>query len=294
MSLFSSILVPLDGSAIATRSLPCATWLASRLGTRLHILSATSRELPARAELRRLHVAEEHWPLVELHQAPAYPENAILAAIDQYNAGLVVMSARGAAGEGHLKPSADLLKVIGHVTEAVIRQCPVPVLLLPPSYRELLPWTRVLVPVSGETESDQALALAVRFGNALDLAVYAAHVADAEDEELAVRTRYSDALHHEYAAQLDELVARALPTLAPNECRCIQGMALGHGDVASELIHLMKRERVSALVVGWHGHYGSGRAEVLKKLLPVLDTPVLLVKSARPSPFRLKVGEEIE
>jgi hypothetical protein len=47
-------------------------------------------------------------------------------------------------------------------------------------------------------------------------------------------------------------------------------------------------------VVGWHGQYGTGRAEVLKHLLPVLEMPMLLVRSAEPSPFRLKVGEEIE
>jgi nucleotide-binding universal stress UspA family protein len=296
VSLFASILVPLDGSPIAARSLGCAAWLASRLGARLHILSATPRELPAREELQRLHVAEEHWPLVELHQAPAYPEDAILAAIAQYSARLVVMTALGAAAEEPAGRSAELPKIIGHVTQAVIERCTVPVLLLPPGYREPLPWTRVLVPVSGGTESDQALTLAVQLANALGLAVYVAHVTDADskDEELAARTRYSDALHHEYAAQLEELIARAIPTLAPDECRCIQGVALGHGDVASELIHLMKRERVSALVVGWHGQYATGRAQVLKHLIPILDTPVLLVKSVGPTPFRLRVGGELE
>jgi nucleotide-binding universal stress UspA family protein len=81
MSVFASIPVPLDGSGLAARSLGCATWLAARLGAQLHILSATPHELPARAELARLRVPEEHWPLVRLHQASAYPESAILAAL---------------------------------------------------------------------------------------------------------------------------------------------------------------------------------------------------------------------
>jgi nucleotide-binding universal stress UspA family protein len=296
VSVLASILVPLDGSSTAARGLGCSTWLAARLGARMHILSATPRELPAREELQRLHVAEEHWPFVELHQAPAYPEDAIFAAIAHYNAQLVIMTARGAAGEEAAKRRTELPQLIGHVTQAVIERCPIPVLLLPPGYREVLPWERLLVPVSGGEESDEALALAVRLANALGLSVNVAHVAevDAKDEEFAVRTRYSDQLHHEYRAQLDDLAARAIPTVTPDQRRCIQGVALAHGDVASELIRLMKRERVSALVVGWHGQYGSGRAEVLKNLLSVLDTPVLLVKAARPSPFRLKVGEAIE
>jgi beta-phosphoglucomutase family hydrolase len=59
MSLFPSILVPLDGSRLAARSLGCATWLAARLGARLHILSATPQVRPAREELARRQVAEE-------------------------------------------------------------------------------------------------------------------------------------------------------------------------------------------------------------------------------------------
>lgn len=292
MKLLPSILVPLDGSHTAARSLGCATWLASRSGARLHILSATSRELPAREELARLHVAGEHWPLVELHQAPAYPEGAILEAIADYDARLVVMPARGAAAEERASRVDEIPKLLGHVTEAVIERCSVPVLLLPPDYREELPWKRVLVPVSGGGESDEALALAVGIAGALDLDVHVAHVADAAlRDELAARTRYSDALHHEYCAQLEELVARAIATLSRDDCRRVRSIALGHGDVADELVRLMECERVSVLVIGWHGRFATGRARVLKKLIPLVTTPVLLVRAAAPSTFRLKVGE---
>lgn len=297
MSGFASILVPLDGSAIAARSLGCAIWLASRLGARLHVLSATPRERPASEELRRLHVAEAYRLLVELHQAPAYPADAILAAIARYDARLVVMTARGAAAEDPAGSRAGLAKIVGHVTQAVIERSAAPVVLLPAGYREHVPWQRVLVPVSGGTESDPALALAVRLAGPLDLAVHVAHVAAAEPAEhegLSERTRYSDELHHEYAAQLDELVARAVPALGPDECCRIQGLALGRGEVAGELVRLVERDRISALVVGWHGQFATGRAEVLKQLLLTVDTPVLLVQSGAPSPFRLNVGEEID
>jgi nucleotide-binding universal stress UspA family protein len=296
MSLFASLLVPLDGSSTAAQSLGCATWLASRLHARLHILSATPRELPARGELARLHVPEEHWPLVELHQAPAYPADAILAAIARHDARLVIMTARGAAAEEPAGQPAELPKLIGHVTQAVIERCAVPVLLLPPGYRELLPWQRVLVPVSGGSESDQALALAVRLACALDLAVHVVHVVDADsrtDDELTARARYADEMHHEYPAQLEELVARALPALAPHECRRVRDIVLGHGDVADQLVQLIKRDEVSVLGVGWHGQFAAGRADVLKKLITVLDTPVLLVKCLAPAPFRLKAGEQL-
>jgi nucleotide-binding universal stress UspA family protein len=182
------------------------------------------------------------------------------------------------------------------VTQAVIERSPVPVLVLPPAYVEALPWERALVPMSGEAEADEALDLAVRLANALGLKVHVAHVADSEEGEagLAAAARYADAPHHEYPHRLEELVRRALPQRTPEECRCIAAVALCRGDVPAELRALIGRERVSLLVVGWHGRFMAGHARVLKRLIRVITCPVLLVKPAARMPFRLKVGEEIE
>jgi nucleotide-binding universal stress UspA family protein len=297
MSLFRAILVPLDGSRIAARSLGCAVWLATRLGARLHVLSATPHERPAREVLTLLQVPEAHWPLITLHQAPAYPEEAILEAVARYDVSLVILTASGEGAETPAaapEPDADL--VVGHVTRVVIERSPSPVLLLPPAYREALPWERVLVPVSGEPEADDALALGVRLADALDLEVQVAHVADAVagDEGLAARARYADALHHEYPRQLEELVTRALPQCSPSECRRVTDLALCHGDVATELLELIEGRRISLLVVGWRGRFMTGRARVVKHLVQVITQPILLVKPEPRMPFRLKVGEAME
>lgn len=295
MSLFSTILVPLDGSRMAARALGCATWLAERLEARLHILSATSRELPAREELERLQVPERYWPLVTLEQALAYPDAAILSAVKDHGVELVVMSALGAAAEGITSEDEQTPKSVGHVTRAVVERCAVPVLLLPPGYREALPWKRAVVPVSGGVEADEALALSVRLANALSLYIHVAHVTDSApgDDDLAARARYADSLHHEYSSQLEELVRRALPQYTPEECRPIESIALSRGDIGGELRALIEREEASVVAVGWHGNFMSGHAEVLKHLIRVITSPVLLVKSASPPPFRLKVGEEL-
>jgi nucleotide-binding universal stress UspA family protein len=297
MSLFRSILVPLDGSRTAARSLGCAVWLATRLGARLHILSATPHERPAREALTLLQVPEAHWPVVTVHQAPAYPEEAILEAVARYDVSLVVLTASGEGAEAPAAvsvPDPDL--VVGHVTRAVIERSASPVLLLPPAYREALPWERVLVPVSGEPEADDALALGVQLADALDLEVHVAHVADANtgNEGLAARARYADALHHEYPRQLEELVTRALPQCSPSECRRVTDLALCHGDVAAELLELIERRRISLLVLGWRGRFMIGRARVVKHLVQVIPQPILLVKPEPRMPFRLKVGEDIE
>jgi nucleotide-binding universal stress UspA family protein len=197
---------------------------------------------------------------------------------------------------GQTAEAPDAPRIVGHVARAVIERSPVPVLLLPPNYREALPWERALVPVSGEAEADEALALAVRLAGALDLTVHVAHVADRDpgDKGLAARARYADALYHEYPCQLEEFVSRALPHCAPEERRRIAEIALCHGDVAAELQKLIERKRISVLVLGWHGRFMTGRARVLKHLVQVITRPVLLVKPAARMPFRLKVGEEME
>lgn len=295
MSLFASILVPLDGSRTAARSLGLATWLAGRLGARLHILSATPQERAPREELRRLQVPEEAWPLITLHQAPAYPESAILAAVARHDVQLVVMTARGETAEA-AGAAQEPDRILGHVARAVIEHSPVPVLLLPPAYREALPWERILVPVSGAPHDDEAIVLAVRLAQALDLEVHVAHVAnaDAGDTGLAARARYADALHHEYPSQLEAFVRRALPHCAPAECARIKDVALCRGDVAAELLAMIAERRVSLVVVGWQGRFIRGHARVLKQLLRTVTIPGLLVKAETRMPFRLKVGDEVE
>ncbi len=295
MKLFPSILVPLDGSRIAARSIGCATWLASRLDARLHILSATLRELPAREELMRLQVPERHWPLIVLHQVPEVPADAILAAVARHEARLIVMTACGHTAETPEPGDQEALHSVGSVARAIIERSSVPVLLLPANYREALPWERVLVPVSGEVEFDEALALAVHLANALDLQVHVAHVADSQagEESLSMRARYADSLHHEYAHQLEELVSRALPQCPPEECRRVADLALCRGDVAGELLKLIERKRISMLVVGWHGRFMTGHARVLRHLIRAITIPVLLVRTEARMPLRLKVGEEM-
>jgi nucleotide-binding universal stress UspA family protein len=297
MNPIAAVLVPLDGSATAAKSLGCATWIAARLGAKLHILSATEQERSAHEELSRLKLPEEDRSLIVLHQAPAYPEDAILAAVERHDMGLVVMTARGGDAEQMDAEDSGPLKIVGHVTRAVIEQCPVPVLLLPPGYVERLPWQRALMPVSGEAEADEVLTFAVHFVNALGIKLDIAHVAEAAEPAevgLGAEAQYADAAHHEYPARLDALIRRGLPQCTPEECRCIEDVSLCRGDIAVELLKQIEQKRISLLVVGWHGRFMAGHARVLKHLIEVITCPLLLVKAAPPAPFELKVGEALD
>lgn len=292
MTRFASLLAPLDGSHAAAASLGCAAWLAARLNAKLHVLSATTTRLPAREELTRLHVPQAYWPHIILHQASEFPEEAILAAILEHDADIVIMSALGETAEKTPARRPDAL-IVGHVVRAVIEQSRAPVLLLPPAYRENLPWRNLLVPLSGEPETDDALALAVMLANALGLHVHIAHVIGRGPDRsgLAAAAHYADAPHHEYPQQLAELVRRNMPNLSDEECHCIAGVALVQGDIAGELLNLIGEKRIDLIVVGWHGRFATGHAGVLKDLLPAITCPVLLVKAAPGPAFQLNVGE---
>lgn len=258
----ASLLLPLDGSAEAEKARGCATWLAGRLGAHLHVL--------------------EH--------APGDAAQAILAAIAAHAVDLLVISARGESA------NAGRGKRAGSVAQAVIEAGPVPVVLLPARYRQVLPWESMLVAASGEPAADQALEAAVHLAAALGLKVRVAHCADGGAERGPKGPPlggYADAPHHEYAGQLAEMVNRSLATCAAEECRCVEEVALCRGDPAVELPRLLERRPASVLALGWHGDFGPGRAPVLKRLLDALVCPVLLVKEAPKAKARLKVGEEI-
>jgi len=290
MKLPSDILVPLDGSTTALESLGVATWLASRLGARLHILNA-GEPLPLEEALKRLGVDIKYRALVEVHQVPDDAADAIIDGTERYQAGLVIMTARGESAESEVDD--DPSKIVGHVTRSVIERSPTPVLLLPPAYEEALPWRSALVPLSGES-TDQSLTLALHFAHVLELRVAIAHVAPDGGGTDEAGGRYADELHHEFAEMLNELVARACPLCPAEERARIQAFHLQRGDVDDQLLRLMEEQEVSVLVVGWHGEFMVGHAQVLKHLIGQVHCPVLLVKPSPPPEFRLKVGEAFE
>jgi nucleotide-binding universal stress UspA family protein len=286
----SSLVVPLDGSEAATRSLECATWLARRLHARVSVWTATDSERPPRDALRRLRVPERHWAAIELHQTPGPPERAIVEAAGRPDGGLVVLSSHGEAFER----AGERDGILGHVARFVIEQSAVPVLLLPPRYREMLPWKHLVVPVSGAPACDDALALATRLAFALDLSVKVVHVANpsASDPGLDARARYADALHHEYPGQLEELVGRALPLLSGEQRQRIDSLTLCGGDVLDQLLELLAREPGGAVVVGWQGTLSDRHAHLLKGLIAAITCPLLLVKPSRRRLSRLNTGED--
>lgn len=285
MKPVSAIGVPLDGSDTALRSLGPATWLASRLGARVHLLHAGARADREQA-LERLRVPQKYRALCEVHQMAGDPARMILEAEARYDLGLLVMTAGGESADAEAP-----LDGVGHVARTVIERSRSPVVLLPPGYRERLPWRSALVPLSGEPGTDESLAAALPLAHALDLKVTVAHVATGQVPPGAAGGG-TDEAYHELPSLMNEFVARACPLCSAAERARIEDFRLYQGDVADGLLRLIAEKDISLLVVGWHGRFMAGHARVLKALIDGVTCPLLLVKPAPREPFRLKVGEE--
>jgi nucleotide-binding universal stress UspA family protein len=135
---FKTILVPLDGSALAEGALPRATALA-REGAQLILLrAAEAHTLPtadaAEAQVKVVREAEDYLAGVKARLAKTGvtrvetsvwygpPADAIVEAARFRNADLIVMSTHGRSGVGRL--------VLGSVAESVLRGSKTAILLV--------------------------------------------------------------------------------------------------------------------------------------------------------------------
>jgi nucleotide-binding universal stress UspA family protein len=179
--MFSTILLPLDGSPLAEQALPHAEWLARRLTayvvlTRVLPIVTSTGEIDdlalgtsSRAYLDQIAARLSEHGLSCGSVLPAGdPATEILDQARSSSAELIVMATHGRSG-----PSRWLY---GSVADAVLRDSPIPVVLVPPHVTAPPPIDqslRFVVPLDGsalgETALEPATELARRLGAELVL-----------------------------------------------------------------------------------------------------------------------------
>jgi nucleotide-binding universal stress UspA family protein len=178
----NTILLPLDGSALADRARPYAAALARRTRGRVVLMEAVAlRTRPdqptSNADIKVMDQADRFLAAAaaeltaegihaEYHELYEEPAQAIIDATKRYDADLVVMATHGRSGIGRM--------IYGSVADQVLRHSTVPVLLVPAhsdrSWSSDKPLS-VLVPLDGSALAEEALASAQRLSEA-----FAAHV----------------------------------------------------------------------------------------------------------------------
>ena len=170
--MISTILVPLDGSALARHALPFATFTARAMRARLILLHAYRSRSGDPETNPELDLIQEHADLASglrergVHASTwlsyAEPGPAIVHTAADLQADLIVMSTHGRGGVGQL--------MYGSVAEYVARHSAVPVILVTSKSRsrwaDELP-LHVVVPLDGTAHAEAALGPAGDLARAL-------------------------------------------------------------------------------------------------------------------------------
>lgn len=293
--MFSTILVPLDGSDLARRALPYAASLAAATRARLILLHAylpmgTNADDTGLAaivelgelatELRRQGINAATWLLYEA----AGP--AIGRAVADLHIDLIVMSTHGRGGVSRL--------VHGSVAEAVLRRVAVPVMLVTahcrPRWPEGSPFS-IVVPLDGSAFAEEALGPARELAGPLQAELVLVHALESgEDREAPWQLPWS----HEERRLMDEARRSLEDVAAP-----LRGAGLAVDTrveigAASAVIARLANDRSAALVVmATHGRGALSRLvleSVTVETLQQLQAPLLLVRPGRTVDQRASVS----
>lgn len=284
-----TILVPLDGSALADRAVPFASALAKRAGWSILLLRAVSTLRAATAAEGRTMVREARVAVDTVAATLAadgiesdtrvvdqQAETAILDAATDDDVVLVVMSTHGRGGLGRF--------IYGSVADTVLRHAPVPVLTVPP--HGLDAWApdqpvKILVPLDGSDLSRAALEPACQVADMLSgslvlasVVAFPSYTMYAEGYAFAAPDPGDNALI-QTRRYLEEIAAELRTGSRPVEVCATYGTPyFGIVTVARDL-------GAGLIVMATHGRGGATRAllgSVATATIRQTEVPVMLVR----------------
>ncbi|HLZ26845.1 MAG TPA: universal stress protein [Chloroflexota bacterium] len=284
----STILVPLDGSALAEHALPFAERIARAAHARVilnwvvpaYAGAETSVEASvALAARENLEEIASRLRRAEITVAVTVPEGDAAAqtvsAVAALGVDLIVMSTHGRSGIGRW--------LYGSIADAVIRLANVPVLLVPPHVS--LPWppdgrVRIVVPLDESQLSEAVLGPALEFATRLGAELLLVEV-------VAWPPRvYSDPVEL-LGYDLDEQVAAARTYLATVATRLRESGASVHWRIevgptpAATIVQLARAEHADLIAMATHGRSGLARVVLGSTTTGALqhaEVPLLIVR----------------
>lgn len=307
--MYSSILVPLDGSAFAELALPVAAALARRHGATLHLLSVHVRLIEP-LQVQGAPVYDTAFDDERLRELQAYVDGAAARLQDEgvrvqaavvaggasagatlareagrLGAGLIVMTTHGRGGFTRAW--------IGSVATETVRETPVPVLLVRgtevdgrPVGAAQLPTEgpHILVPVDGSALAEAAVAAAVAFGRPLGARYTVLRVVRTADSRLPYdQTFWTPAEQAAMHAQRAE-AERYVDTLVERERGRglgVEGIVVLESDVTRTIMRTAEAEGADLIALSTHARGAVGRAvlgSTTDKIVRAADLPVLVVR----------------
>jgi len=298
--MFTSILVPLDGSPLAERALPHALALARAAKGKLILFRASpSRALVDGLAPKRAAMAELERSAIQLRASGVEVESyvsrvyqveipyGICEAAEEKGADLIVMSTHGYGGLGRW--------TYGSVADEVLRQASVPVVLVSATCEHRWPADhadRIVVPLDGSGFAEAALGPARALGEALQAELLLVRAVQPLDSSYADGTPY---LEGRVETELSE--ARDYLESIANTLRAAGQAVLVHveiGSPASTITNLARERGADLIAMATHGRSGLARlalGSVATGTLHLASVPLLL---ARPAALRRLVAEMAE
>lgn len=300
--MFSTILVPLDGSDLARRALPYAAALAKAAHARLILLHAyiPGRSAPTddpeldvimemsdlASDLRLQGINASTW-LVYDEAGPAIEQ-----AVADLNASLIVMSTHGRGGLSRL--------LHGSVADYLLRHVSVPVVLVTshcrPRWLTVSPLT-IVVPLDGTTFAEEALEPAAHLAKLLEAELVLLRALPPEEiDDQPVSLNWHEAAGHLLAEARDALEVVAAPLRATGlqvESRAVVATP------ADAIVGVATDRIPSFVIMATHGRGALSRLvleSVSMEALQQLRAPLLLVRPAPPAApqdTELPVAEQV-
>lgn len=303
-----NILVPLDGSVFAEHALPFAATLAERAEACLRLVTVApllvpmpGEDLPAhvreahKRERARMHAYLENLEFrmrgprhlrTSVHVLNGPPVDGIMAAIDDHDVDLVVMTSHG---HGGFKRAW-----LGSVADQLIRRCDTPVLLLKPTSSaepDLLAeidYDSVVVSLDGSPFAEAALAPAIELAKLTGATVTLLDVIATPYQVLAGPVPYG-VVDRELYAERRENADRYVHTVAERlrqegiEARPV----IVHDMPLVDTILANAQEGGALIAIATHGRGGFERmviGSVADKVIRGAEGPVLAVRPREVAP----------
>ncbi|HET9224855.1 MAG TPA: universal stress protein [Roseiflexaceae bacterium] len=303
-----TILVPLDGSALAEQTLPYVRMLAPLLGATIHVLRvipddeknallASDPAVLREAEATGAPLWEREagvWDMlrqraegyldaqtialrtagfdVRSHVQIGAPAEMISAVAEQIHADLIAMATHGYTGFKRW--------TLGSVTDKVVQAATTPVFVVPGSATPVgePQLKRILLPLDGSAFARQALPLATEIAvqACAELLLFQAVLPSVETFHGALLPADAQNMLRDHARE--ELRALA-GELRPYEVPVKTVVVIGYP--AEEIVEAAARHQVDLIVMATHGYGGIKRwalGGVADKVLHATPTPLLLVR----------------
>jgi nucleotide-binding universal stress UspA family protein len=298
--MFEHLLVPLDGSRLAESALPAAARLSEMLGSRVTLVHVIERDAPQQIHGER-HLSDPAEASTYLHEvsARAFPAGVH---VEQHvhTAGVADVARSIVEHAGELEPDLIVMCthgqgglrtwLLGNIAQQVIARGVTPVLLIQPDGAAATPafaCRRLLVPLDGDADHEQSLAVAAGLARACTAEVHLLMV---------VPTLGTLQGEHGAAARLLPRTTSALLELSGETAMAYlhaksvtmqaadvpTTVRVYRGDPAAEIAHTVQRAQADLVVMGTHGTRGmdafwsgSVTAQVSRRSpVPLLLVPV--------------------